>query len=50
MRIGGKSNKRLLNIAKANLEYYKAWKINGLNPNPITFVLKPLSKVFQYIK
>lgn len=50
MRIGGKSNKSLSNIAKANLECYKAWKINGINPNPITFVLKPLSKVFQYIK
>jgi len=49
MRIGGKSNKSLNNIIKANIECYKAWKINGLKPNPFIFLLKPVSKVFQYI-
>ena len=50
MRTGGKSNKSLSNIVKANIECYHAWKVNGLNPNPGTFVLKPLSKIFQYLK
>jgi len=48
MRTGGKSNRTLVNIIKANIECYKARKIDGLKPNPITVVLKPLSKVFQY--
>ncbi|MCD6317842.1 glycosyltransferase [Candidatus Aerophobetes bacterium] len=50
MRTGGKSNRTLVNIIKANIECYKAWKVNDLKPSYITFVLKPLSKIFQYFK
>jgi glycosyltransferase len=49
MRVGGTSNPGMYTV-KAILENYRAWKINGLNPNPITFILKPLSKVPQYIR
>jgi len=50
MRTGGKSNRALVNIIKANIECYKAWKVNDLKPSYITFVLKPLLKIFQYFK
>ena len=50
MRIGGRSNKNIKNIIKANIECYKAWKINGLKINPLRIFLKPLSKIPQYFK
>jgi len=50
MRVGGKSNRSLSNIIRANLESYKAWKVNGLYINPFLFSLKPLSKIIQFIK
>ncbi|HEB75853.1 MAG TPA: glycosyltransferase [Nitrospirae bacterium] len=48
MRTGGTSTPGLYTV-RAVAENYKAWKVNNLNPNPITFVLKPLSKLFQYV-
>ena len=50
MRIGGRSNKSIKNIIKANIECYKAWKINGLKINFLRIFLKPLSKIHQYFK
>ena len=50
MRIGGESNKSIKNIIKANMESYKAWKANGLYINPLVFLLKPFSKIIQFIK
>ncbi len=50
MRIGGKSNKSIKNIIKANIECYQAWKVNGLKINPLRMFFKPISKVSQYIK
>lgn len=47
MRTGGESNRNIKNIIKANIESYKAWKVNGLYINPLTFILKPLSKILQ---
>ena len=49
MRVGGESNRSIRNIVKANLESYRAWEINGLNINPIIFLLKPLSKILQFL-
>ena len=49
MRIGGESNKSIKNIIKANLESYMAWKANGLYINPLRFLLKPFSKIVQFI-
>ncbi|NWF66540.1 MAG: glycosyltransferase [Campylobacterales bacterium] len=48
MRVGGESNRSLSNILKANIESYKAWKVNGLYINPLRIVLKPLSKLLQF--
>ncbi|UZE93505.1 MAG: glycosyltransferase [Candidatus Nealsonbacteria bacterium] len=50
MRIGGQSNKNLLNIVKGNVECYKAYKINGLKISFLRIFLKPLSKISQYFK
>lgn len=47
MRIGGKSNKNLINILKANIECYKAWNENGLSVSPFIILRKPLSKLKQ---
>jgi len=48
MRVGGESNKSIINIVKANLECYKAWRENGLPFNPVFVLLKPLNKFSQY--
>jgi glycosyltransferase len=50
MRTGGKSNKSIKNIIKANIECYKAWSANGLKINPLRILLKPLSKIPQYFR
>ena len=50
MRIGGESNKSIKNIIKANMESYMAWKANVLYINPLRFLLKPFSKIIQFIK
>lgn len=50
MRQGGQSNASLSNRLKANREDKKAWLVNGLKPGPLTLVLKPLSKLGQFIK
>jgi glycosyltransferase len=50
MRTGGKSRPGVINTTKNMLENYRAWKINELEANPLTFFLKPLSKATQYIK
>ncbi|HIK38818.1 MAG: glycosyltransferase [Geminocystis sp.] len=47
MRIGGESNKSIKNIIRANIECYKAWKINKMNVSPLMVIRKPLSKVMQ---
>ena len=49
MRTGGKSNVSIKNRLKANREDLLAWKINGLKPSLFTLVLKPLSKLWQFI-
>jgi glycosyltransferase involved in cell wall biosynthesis len=49
MRTGGISNPGFYTL-KAIIENQKAWKVNGLTPNPVTFMLKPLSKLLQYFK
>ena len=48
MRVGGQSNKSLLNRIHANREDKKAWKLNGLDPHLFTFIRKPLSKLKQF--
>lgn len=50
MRTGGESRPSLINIIDNSISCYRAWKENGLGPNPITFLLKPLSRVNQFLK
>jgi len=49
MRIGGKSNKNLSQIIRANIECYKAWGENGLKVGAFTILRKPMSKLKQYL-
>ena len=49
MRIGGKSNLSLKQRLIANRFDRKAWDVNGLKPRPWTLILKPLSKIGQYL-
>ena len=50
MRVGGVSNASLSNRIKANQEDRKAWEVNGLKPNALTLIFKPLSKLNQFFK
>ena len=50
MRTGGSSRPGLFNTYKNIAENYRAWKVNGLNTNPLTFIMKPLFKTLQYVK
>jgi glycosyltransferase involved in cell wall biosynthesis len=49
MREGGLSNTNLLSRIRGNQEDRKAWRINGLTPNKLTFFLKPFRKILQFI-
>ncbi|MBN8703615.1 MAG: glycosyltransferase [Bacteroidetes bacterium] len=49
MRVGGMSNKTLMNRIAANREDRLAWKINGLKPGMFTLLFKPLSKIKQFL-
>ena len=50
MRTGGTSAKNIKNIIKANIETYRAWKVNGLKISFLRILLKPLSKILQFVK
>lgn len=49
MRTGGISNVTLKSRIKANREDRLAWKVNGLKPASFTLILKPLSKLRQWV-
>ena len=46
-RLGGVSNRSLAHIWRANLEVYKAWKLNGERVSPLIVIAKPLRKIAQ---
>ena len=48
MRIGGISNISFKNRIKAKRDDKKAWEINQLTPNFLTFLLKPIRKLSQF--
>lgn len=50
MRTGGVSNGSFLSLVRQNIQNRRAWKINNLRPRWYTLILKPLSKIRQYIK
>ena len=49
MKRGGKSNASLMNRILINREDRNAWRICGLRPHLFTLILKPLSKISQFI-
>lgn len=49
-RLGGVSNRSLAHVWRANLEVFKAWKLNGEQVSPLIVVRKPISKLWQYLK
>lgn len=49
MRQGGKSTGSLKNRIVAHIEDRRAWKANQLKPRFFTLILKPLSKIKQFI-
>jgi glycosyltransferase involved in cell wall biosynthesis len=48
MRIGGESNKSLINIITGNINCYKAFKMNGINVSPLYFLYRLLPKLGQF--
>ena len=50
MRTGGLCKPGPLNTFNNMIENYRAWKVNGLSTNPLTFLMKPLFKTIQYMK
>ena len=50
MRVGGVSNSSFKNRLNANKEDRRAWEMNDLKPNALTFIRKPLSKIWQFFK
>lgn len=50
MKVGGQSNVSVRNRLKANKEDRLAWKLNGLKPEALTFMMKPLRKITQFFR
>jgi len=50
MRMGGASNKSLLNRLRANYEDNKAWRLNDLYRPYFIRILKPISKLKQFLR
>jgi glycosyltransferase len=49
MTAGGKSNRSLGNIVRANLEALRSWRDNGLPFGYLVPILKPAQKITQYL-
>jgi glycosyltransferase len=49
MRAGGLSNRSFRSRWIANREDRQAWEVNGLKPHLFTLILKPLTKIKQFI-
>ena len=50
MRSGGYSNESILHRLRGNSEDVMAWRLNDLDPPKLLRILKPLSKVKQFIR
>lgn len=49
-RLGGVSNRSWLHIWRANVEVYKAWRMNGERVSPLIVLRKPLRKMAQWFQ
>lgn len=50
MRVGGASNATFKTRLRANRMDREAWRLNNLRPYPWTLILKPLSKLPQFVR
>jgi len=50
MRMGGTTNKRLVNVLRGNLESYRAARAHGLHVTPLFFPRKILSRLPQFVR
>jgi len=50
MSLGGKSNRSLGNIIKANMEVWQAWRNNNLSFGYMVPLLKPAQKAVQFVR
>jgi glycosyltransferase involved in cell wall biosynthesis len=50
MRMGGESNKRIMNVIRGNLEAYRACRKHRLDVSPFFIVKKVLSRVPQFFR
>jgi glycosyltransferase involved in cell wall biosynthesis len=50
MRMGGTTNRRVMNVVRGNLESYRAARSHGLGVTPWFFVVKILSRVPQFFR
>jgi glycosyltransferase len=50
MKIGGASNKNLINMVRKTYEDYRAWKVNNLDFRIYTIFLKNIIKIPQFFK
>ncbi len=49
-RLGGVSNRSLGHIWRANVEVYRAWRMNGERVSPLIILRKPLAKLGQMLR
>ena len=49
MRAGGVSNASFKHRIRAHREDWKAWRMNGYHPSPLTMLAKPLRKLPQFL-
>jgi hypothetical protein len=50
MRMGGVSNRSVLNVIKGNLEAYRACRLHGLKVSPLFIARKILSRLPQFFR
>jgi len=50
MTIGGKSNRAVSDIIRANYKVYRAWRRNGLALGYLVPFLKPAQKILQFVR
>jgi glycosyltransferase len=49
MSLGGKSNRSISNIIKANMEVWQAWRNNNISFGYFVPLLKPAQKAVQFV-
>jgi hypothetical protein len=50
MRVGGHTNRSLLNIVRGNVEAYRACRMNGIGVTPLFIARKMASRLPQFFR